>query len=209
LCGLCLLLVVLSEVADADDADFDYDIFRFNDTLTVWLDITPVLTQSKMEDLLAGLNISILIEVEIKRPRKLVLSKTLASGKAAVLISRRLTQDIYQLRIARDTVAERTFKDQLALSDYLADSLVIPVAALAGIGGGDVYLDISLKSKSYSNNTLDDIRPRQKGAAERNRGDDTEFFESLFSTFLDLIGFGTSSYHITTPIFSPGDLPSF
>jgi hypothetical protein len=71
--------LVLSGPAAAESADLEYDIYLVNDTLAVWLDLRPVLDQSKMEDLLAGLDLWLAVELKIEKPRKLFFSKTISS----------------------------------------------------------------------------------------------------------------------------------
>jgi len=207
--SMCLFLVILSGAAAADDADFDYDLFLHNDTLMLWIDVTPALTQPRMEDLLAGLDISIRIDIEVKRPRRLLFSKTIASTESVVVVSRRLARDTYRLHAVGAAAVERIFKNQLILSDFLADSLEIPVIPADVLAGQEVRLDIGLISKSHSNNTLGDYARLPEDTAGTGRRSDREFFESMFSAFLDLVGFGTSSYRFSTPSFFVDDLPAF
>lgn len=206
---ICLLALpffggTASAGGDSKDTDFDYDIFLTDDTLAVWLDITPVLTQSKMEDLLAGLDISMVIEIKIERPRKLLFSKILTSTRAAVLISHPLTEDIYRLRLVNFGDINREFKSQLELSDFLSDSLILKIAPKSLLENAvEASLRLAITSKSHSSNVLEGD-PGRPGT-----GADEEFFESLFSFFLNLIGFGQTSYRIVSPPFSLSELASF
>ncbi len=208
-CSLCLICLFFAAPLAAADPDFDYDIFLQDDTLMLWIDVTPVLTQSRMEDLLAGLDVFIEIDVEAERPRKLFFPKSLASKKSAAVISRHLARDTYRLRMTGTTADSRIFKNQLILSQFLADSLVVPVAAAEILQGKDIRLSVSLISKSYSNNLGAEAADIPEDSTDEGSTEDSEFFESLVSTFLDLVGFGTSSYRFTTPPFSVDDLPAF
>jgi len=205
---VCLCLGLAPPAAGSAEIDFDYDIFLAGDTLTLWLDVAPLLTQPRLEDLLAGLDVSIKIDVDVQRPRKLFFPATLASVSALVVISHPIAEDIYRLRIICGRLSERIFKSQLALSDFLADSLVLPLVPAQRIRGqGDLRLSFSLLSKSHSINMLDKALPEAADSVNQPPGDD-QFLESLFSTFLRLVGFGASSYQVTTPTFSPDELPS-
>lgn len=208
-CSLCLICLFFAAPLVAADPDFDYDIFLQDDTLMLWIDVTPVLTQSRMEDLLAGLDVYIEINVEAERPRKLFFSKTLASTKSAAVISRHLARDTYRLRMTGTTIDSRIFKNQLILSQFLADSLVVPVAAAEILQGKDIRLSVSLISKSYSNNIGAEAAGSPEDSTDAGSTEEREFFESVVSNFLDLVGFGTSSYRFTTPPFSVDDLPAF
>jgi hypothetical protein len=203
-----LLVWILPAAAASKDVDFDYDIFLAGDSLALWLDVRPVLTQPKMEDLLAGLQVSIAVTADAVRPRKLLFSKTIATAKAVLVISRRLAEDNYRLRIVDRTVRDYTFKSQLDLSDFLADSLVLDIVPADSLRGqAPIRLNLTLISKSHSNNTLPDL-PAATEADSTGTGKD-EFFETLLNSFLNLIGFGATTYHFSTPLFSPDDLASY
>jgi len=203
-----MLVWLLPAGASGKNLDFDYDIFVAGDTLAMWLDVRPVLTQPKMEDMLAGLQVSVAITAEAERPRKVLFTKTITTYKTVLVISRRLAEDTYRLRIIGRGARDYTFKSQLALSDFLADSLVLKIAPVDSLQGrSPLRLNLTLVSKSHSNNTMGDIPPVAADSAEV--GGDDEFFETLLNSFLSLIGFGATTYHFETPMFSPDDLTSF
>lgn len=196
--------------ADDAGADFDYDIFLVGDTLAVWIDIRPVLDQSRMEDLLAGLDLSLIIEMKAQRPRKLLFSKTIATARAALVISHPLTEDLYRLRLANFGRREWSFKSQIELSDFLADSLIFRLAPKSLLEEApQVRLNLDLVSKSHPSIILDDIEDSGTDSSGTGAGPDEEFFESLFSFFLNLVGFGQKTFHIETPFFRVKDLSSF
>lgn len=204
-----LLIWLLPAGVAGKEANFDYDIFVAGDSLSLWLDVRPALTQPEMEDLLAGLRVSIAVTIEAERPRKLLFSKTIAKTMTVLVMSRRLTEDTYRLRIIDRGVRDYSFESQLGLSDFLADSLVLNIIPADEINGrGPLRLSLTLVSKSHSNGSGDDLAG---AAADSVRAGDEgpEFFETLLNSFLNLIGFGATSYHFTTPLFSPDDLTSF
>ncbi len=204
-----LFVWLLPAGAAGKKIDFDYDIFLAGDSLALWLDVRPVLTQPKMEDVLAGLQVSIAITINAERPRRLLFSKTIATAKTVLVVSRRLAEDTYRLRIIDRTARDYTFKSQLDLSDFLADSLVLDIVPADSLRGrAPLRLDLTLVSKSHSNNTMDDL-PAAAEADSAGTGAGDEFFETLLNSFLNLIGFGATTYHFTTPLFSPDDLASF
>jgi hypothetical protein len=195
--------------ADSKEIDFDYDIFLTDDTLAVWLDITPVLDQSRMEDLLAGLNISVAMEIKVERPRKLLFYETLTTARALMTISHSLTEDIYRLKLVNAGIIERGFKSQLTLSGFLSDSLVVKVAPTELLDeAAKLRLKLYIESKSHSSNDLSSAT-RPRGGAEVEDQPEEEFFESLFSSFLNLIGFGKTTYKIISPYFNLDELTSF
>lgn len=210
LVGLCVVWYPPGARADSQELDFDYDIFLVNDTLALWLDVTPVLIQSRMEDLLSGLDISVGIDLKVERPRKLFFAETLASAKATLIISHPLTEDIYRLRLINLGAVDYEFQSQLELSDFIADSVILKIGPRKQFEvAAAIRLNLNLISKSHSNNILKDISPESDKSLNRDTGGGDAFFESLFSFFLTLTGFGTTSYKIVSPPFILDDLPSF
>jgi len=192
----------------AKQVEFDYDIFVVEDTLVFWLDITPALTQRKMEDLLSGLDIHIGIDIRLERPRRFLPARTLVKKRAALLISHPLTEDVYYLKTANPDVIKHKFESQLQLSDFLADSLVFKIAPVSDIGGdGRPRLRLNITCKSFTFKTMLG-RPggRDKDLLPADSSN-TEFFEDIFSVFFRLIGFGEESYRVISPLFDPADLP--
>ena len=209
LLSLCFFWTTGPVCAENRDIEFDYDIFLTGDTLAIWLDFTPILNQPKMEDLLAGLDLSILIDFKVEKPRRLAFSKTLATARAAVVISHPLTEDIYRLRLVNFGVFNYEFENQLELSDFLADSLVLKIVPQSHLAeDSDLRLNLKIVSKSHSSNILDEFPASSNKSGEAEQGGEEEFFESLLSLFLDIIGFGKTSYHVISPPFMIGDLVS-
>lgn len=212
LIGLTVIMVwpgVAPARGDTRDSNFDYDIFRLADTLAVWLDLTPIMTQERMEDLLSGLDLSITVECVVEKPRTLLPAKTVLKSLTIIVLSHPLTEDIYRLSLADGRVTTREFESQLALSDFLADSLVFRVAPGERVRPeGEVRLRLSLISKSHSPNTMGEGR-RSPMASVRPPQTSRSAFESAFSLFLDLVGFGENAYRIVTPPFAVDGLTSY
>jgi len=207
--AIFLLGLAMPLRAAGSDEEFDYDIFLIGDTLAVWIDVRPVLDQNRLEDLLAGLDVSLAIDLKVERPRKLLFSKTLASARAGVVISHPLTEDYYRLRLANFGYQDRRFESQIELSDYLADSLIFRLAPISSLEEApEVRLDLDLVSNSHSSNILKEVTDSSAAASGKSPGAESEFFESVFSFFLNMVGFGKTTFHIETPLFRVEDLPS-
>ena len=212
LIGLAVLAVwpgITPASGDTGEIDFDYDIFRLSDTLAVWLDVTPVMTQAKMEDLLAGLDISVAVECAVEKPRPILPAKTILKSTTVILMSHPLAEDIYRLSLSDGGVKTREFESQLALSDFLADSLIFRVAPAERVRPeGEIRLRLSLISKSHSPNMMGEGARLPKDRLQAPETPQT-VFESAFSLFLDLIGFGQTVYRIVTPPFAVDGLASY
>jgi hypothetical protein len=189
-------------------AEFDYDIFTINDSLAVWLDITPVFTQPKLEDLLSGLDIYIKMEIRLEQPRMFFFSKKLAALETSLLVSHPLTEDTYNLKILDFPLSIYKFKSQVLLSDFLADSLMFKIAALKQVNeSSKIRLSLKIVCKSLSSNALP---KRVNGLNNENGSTDStgvELFMDIFYFFFDVVGYGQDKYKITSPVFRLNELP--
>jgi hypothetical protein len=205
--AVMILLAAVSggRVAAADDAaPFDYDIFRQGDTLAVWLDLTPIMNQRRMEDLLAGLAVRITVDLRLEKPRWPLTARTLASARSVVTLARRLTEDAYYVQVAGLSTAQYKFNNQLELSDCLADSLVFPVTeASVSPPGERIRLTLNIACNSLNPNVLYGTSASTT-ASEGNAG----IFDRLFTLFNETIGLGADSYRLVSPLFDPAALPA-
>jgi len=202
---LCLTAATRLEAREGEIVP-DYDIFLNHDTLSVWIDLSPVLNQTRMEDLLAGLDLSLAVEISVEKPRRILFTRTLARARSILVLRRQLTEDNYRLRAVDFETRDYRFDNQMELSAHMADSLVfriIPRTALEAVT--DLRLKVQINVKSHSSSVLEEIGEKA-GEAEENGG---EVFESVFSFFLDLIGFGQTTYRLESPPFDLRQLASF
>lgn len=186
--------------------DFDYDIFIQKDTVSLWVDITPVLTQPRLEDLLAGLDIYVGLDFSLETKGTFGIYKNQIRHKTTIIISHKLIDDIYRLKILPNYKNERRFDNLMQLRQFLADSLVFaisPEELLPPEKPFRLSFDLMAKSGSYGllgisiEGHLDDEK----------RSEEIQFLENVFSQFLKIIGFGRSAYHVESPRFIIKDLP--
>lgn len=212
---LCLILVTVLGLfpaariqAQESTPDFDYDIFLRGDTISVWLDITPALNQSRMEDLLAGLAIVIDLDFKLETPRLLGFDKTIVSRQYRLVINRQVVEDLYCFRSSTAPARVLGYADQIGLSDYLADSLVFPLTVAKGLTGERIRMILEVDSKSMSENKINRTNEKPIEAEDRPELSEKDFMESLFERFLGAIGFGRTSYKIESSVFTVSDLIS-
>lgn len=205
---MTVVMIILAAVSAgnaraAETVSFDYDIFRQGDSLAVWLDLTPVMNQRRMEDLLAGLAVRITIDCRLEKPRRPLTARTLTSARSTVTLVRQLTEDAYYVQVAGSSAAKYKFKNQLDLSDCLADSLVFPLAALpVSTPAERVRLNLVIACNSLNPNILSDSSASPAGA-ENGAG----IFDRLFVLFAETVGLGADSYRTVSPLFDPAALP--
>lgn len=211
--GILMVIICLYAFPAATlgaDIEFDYDIFWIGDSLHCWLDPTPALTQQKMEDLLAGLDIYFSFELKLERPRKLLFTKTLIKRQAAVLISHPLTEDIYQIIYVGIPSARYEFDTQPEMYEFLSDSLLFALISRDSLeDSGHPRLNLSFSCKSMNPKGIlggPESRIEDMGLPEDSK---STVFNDVFGFFLEVIGFGESTYQITTPTFNPDNLDNF
>lgn len=204
---LSLLYCALISTAKADGESivFDYDIYKANDSIAVWVDITPILTQPVLEDLLAGLGISLNFHFKIEKSQRPFGHKTVYESKKELLVTHNLTKDNYHIEYSRISQDERFFTNQMDLSDYLADSLQFKVASTGLLSANDRYrLNIEILSRSISPSEADQ-NSEISGVAEQS-SEGGNFLGSVLDKFLKVIGFGEITYRIISPQFKIGQL---
>ncbi len=209
---LCILWCIPNHNCLADDTriDLDYDIFLINDTVAVWLDHSPVLTQPLLEDLLAGLYVRIDVSYRVESPPNPVFTKGLAEAERSLFINRDLTRDEYYLVIVNGQVDSITFSTHLEMVDYLSDSMevkLIPSEYLKKDEKIRIRFDVS--SKSMSRNKLDSQSSRSGENTSEDEASADRVINSVFSYFVDFIGFGEHKYQVISPSFTISSLDSY
>jgi hypothetical protein len=188
--------------------EFSYDIFLDGDTLSCWIDLTPVLNQDRMEDLLSGLSILIAVDARLENPRRFFFARTVSQRHTAVLITHQLTADRYGIQIKDDRLTVRQFENQMQIRSFISDSIIFHISPVEILNRKEKYrISLSVTSKSYSERELRDMFQSDSGRAALPPTGEKEPFESLFSSFIDLIGFGKISYQIISPPFTLDELP--
>lgn len=176
-----------------------YDIFLEQDTVKLWIDLTPALTQPLLEDLLSGLQITIQIELALRSPRTILWDAPILKRGDRLVLSHPLSDDYYAIEFLATTNRLRRFSDQPSMSAYLADSVDIPIALTDSLDERTKYkLSLAISCKSRTNSELDGSSGVDTSA--------TEAFESALRSFLDVIGFGESVIKIESPMFTLSSL---
>lgn len=208
----CVLWCIPGTLIRAEDSpvDFDYDIFLVQDTMMVWLDVTPVLNQALFEDLLAGLQIQIDIKYKAEYPPNPIFAETIRERQRTVYLRRDVTGDFYELIEVNGLQDTVLFSSQLDMSDYLTDSLEIRLLPVSVIRDGAklrLKMEIDTKSLPYKK-LVGNVRSRSE-AGDDNTAPAGQALNSVFSYFLEFIGFGEQKYQITTPTFKISSLESY
>jgi len=198
--SLIFCALISGAYADDESIEFDYDIYSAKDSIAIWLDLTPILTQPVLEDLLAGLDIFLSLHLKIEKSQRPFGHKTIYESKKDLLLTHNLTKDNYNISYSRHSQDKRSFSNQMDLSDYLADSLQFKLISLGQLSANDKYrLNIEILSRSIS--PLEVNKNSEFSSRVGQSSEDNNFLGSVLDKFLEIIGFGEITYRITSPQF--------
>ncbi|MCK5127492.1 MAG: hypothetical protein KAR42_14650 [candidate division Zixibacteria bacterium] len=190
--------------------DLDFDIFKVEDSMIVWLDVMPVITQTLMEDLFAGLSLRFDIRVRIEHPPNPVFAKTRIQKNIIIQVSRDLTHDNYSLLIIHSRIDSLLFRTQVDMSEFLTDSIEINLGSIRTIDKDEkLRANIEIYTKSFASKGADQPGQVDRGKPAGSIEDESDVIETLFSHFLEIIGFGKRSYRVISPTFTIQNLDSF
>ena len=200
ICGIIatvLTIIILCPTVEAADEDrFDYDIFRHNDTLTAWIDLSFILSEGNLKKLHDGIDLALEYRLTLATPRRFWGSRTITrSGDALKISYSRITEDYYTNRLDRGPETERRFVSLQELEDYLRDSVTSELAELDSL---DTHLKYTLEIEITSV-TLTALNQLSDG----NGFDSNQSaLKSLFNEFLKLTGYGRRELSVKSRPFS-------
>ncbi len=188
--------------AAQESAPFDFDIFEQNDSLTVWVDFSPLITSKRVARMKEGIDIAVEYQLALLRPRRIWGNEKMGSVYGAYQIGYRLiTEDYFLSDLTHDDISDRQFLSLSDLHQYLADSINIALAAVAPLDGSQRYfvrLGVTCVSLT-SLNLADGDQADESGKSA---------IRWLFKGFLDLTNFGREDYQAESRLFSLREISS-
>ena len=207
--GLLSLLAVVviffigSAQLRADELEaLDFDIFRSNGAVALRLDLAPLISSNRVEQMNEGIDMAIDCQLSLRRPRKLWGSETILEKHKLLKVGYRLVTEEYRLgELTRPGIAERTFISLAKLHQYLADSVIVSLGDIDKLDKQNrYYIDLKLTCISLTSFNL---------AADAKSGNNSESpVKFLFRQFLDVTNFGREDYELRSRPFSLDDLES-
>ena len=190
------LLIAVSTKAEAPPDNVEYDIVRYHDSLTIWLNLNRYLGETEFQSLREGIGYGLQWEVSLQRPRKLWGAETVTETASGLTIARRpVTEDFEILTPTPDSATARhIFLTRTDLRRYLSDSVLItllPIDSLTPQPRYQVKLVIQRISLTSLNLAADGESP----------GTDTSPLKFLFRQFLTLTGYGRDEFSTTSRSF--------
>ena len=199
-----LLAVAVLFIAPAPDGhsaeQLDFGVFDNEPRLAAWLDLAPLVSSTRVDNIRDGIDLVIDFQLTLKRPRRLWGAETVEVKGGTVRIGYRIVTEDFVLQTGgKDFQQSGRFATLAGMHRFLADSVVIDLTDYARLDSlSRYYLNLELTCISMTGYTL---APRSDSL--RN---DESALEYLFRHFLKLTGFGRESFSGRTLPFSPAEV---
>jgi len=199
---LAVVWVLMAQATSAqDDSEIDFDLFRVDEVITVWVDASCVLTAKRVQQLKDGVSVDVEVRLALKRPKRLWGETTCRQASTYFRLSHGVVTGLYRLdRPSGDSIITSTFPSLAKLHRQLSDSVVldmVPMACLEERRNYTLHLDIS----SISLTTLNLASP------DNPQTESDSPIRVLFTSFLDLTGHGRTDFSARSAPFSLSEIP--
>jgi hypothetical protein len=174
----------------------EYDIFKRDSLIAVWINLAPFLTAAQVERLKEGIDIALEYRVILSRPRRLWGAEQVERTTSLIRIGYRIVVEGYILSSAESGFEdERHFVSLARLHQFMADSIVIDVAHTDRFDPHRRYeMEIKLACIQLTNLNL--------ASDDRSSDESGSPVKYLFRKFLSFTGFGRKEYSAKSRPFS-------
>ena len=168
--------------------------------LGAWLDLSPLVTQSRVDKIRDGVDLLVDFNLNLNRPKKLFGAETVISQHGIVQIGYRIVTEDFIVRLAGDGLkGTGRFASQAELHRFLTDSIMVDLIEYSELDSLERYrLKMDLACISLTGLIL--------GSPPDSSGKDESALKYLFRHFLKITGFGRDSYSGETMPFSPAEV---
>jgi hypothetical protein len=195
------LLTPKTIVADETEV-LDYDIFKRDDSIAVWLNLSQFLTSKRVEYLKEGIDLVIEYQLTLKRPRRLWGSERIIKTTGSTRIGYRIVTEDYMVSAPiLGSAGNRHFLSLPKLHQYLNDSVVVNlVDCSALLPGGRYVLELKIACILLTALNL--------ASGTDTTAETSSPLKYLFQKFLSITGFGRDEYSAVSRPFSVTELDS-
>jgi len=193
---LILPLTVCPSLAAFDKKDFDYDIFRRDTALTIWMDLSFYLSKINQKKLTEGIDLALEYQLTLAVPKRFWGSNTVSRRTGIVKISyHRITEDYLLTSTENQPECDRRFIAKDKLLQFLSDSVFIALAPFDSLDRQKKHtLEIKLTGITLTALNL---------LSENDNTEDSQTpLKSLFKQFLNLTGYGRKEFTVNSRPFS-------
>jgi hypothetical protein len=179
----------------------DFDILRTGDSLTVWVDMEPLLTEERVDQMKQGIDLALQYELTLLRPRRIWGAQKMNSSTGYLRMGYRLVAEDFFLSHSLSTSdTDRHFLSLAPLGEYLTDSIQ---PALCNVDSLDqstrYYLELKITAISLTAFNL----ASEENAAE---GQESSPIRYLFKKFLEMTDFGREEFQFKSRLFSLSEI---
>ncbi|MDH3891737.1 MAG: hypothetical protein OEV49_11690 [candidate division Zixibacteria bacterium] len=178
----------------------DFGVMDAEPNLAAWLDLAPLMSNSRVEKIRDGVDFIIDFNLILNRPKRFFGAETVVKRHGIVQIGYRIVTEDFIVRMGGEGF-QRTgkFANLAELHRYLTDSIVVDLIDYSELDSLRRYrLKLELACISMSGLNLE---PSPDSSTE-----DESALKYLFRHFLKLTGFGRDSFSGQTLLFSPAEV---
>ncbi len=214
LLGAVIICLFLSSAGQlhADNAPFDYDIFIYDNRLTVDINCDRLLSEEMVESIKDGLPLHIDLTVTLKRSYSLWFDPALEKHSCSVTIDYKPFGSRFHLAIRsfEDRVINKSYKNINDLQAVLNESLLLICGHRENYNSGDnLYFDFNLELRRLTAEEIESASDWYSGEI-KNESDSgqksSKFQQKIFEQLVDITGMGPIKHHFSGFIFKLVDL---
>lgn len=196
-------LFAVKPIVAADKPELiEYDIFRHDSRISIWLNLAQFLSSKRVEHLKEGIDFALEYHLILSRPKRFWGAEQAAKATGSIKIGYRIVTEDYFLSTPKLSFEDgRRFVSLAKLHQFLADSIVVDIAHYDEL---DRHVRYTLEVKltcillTSFNLTSDDDSSDESDSP----------LKYLFRKFLQLTGFGREEYSVKSRSFLLSEVSS-
>ncbi|UCG62801.1 MAG: DUF4390 domain-containing protein [Candidatus Zixiibacteriota bacterium] len=194
------LVIAPGALAANDGEQIDFDIYTQDGFVTVWVDMSSLITSKRVNQMEDGIDIAVEYRLSLLRPRKLWGAEKLAESKGVFQVGFRvITENFFVSNLSSDSSSSKHFLSLAQFHKFLADSMSLKLAEIDSLAGDKrYYIELTLTCVSLTAFNIADT--------DESPEDDKSAVKWLFKEFLNLTNFGRQDYKVESRLFSLREL---
>jgi len=202
-CLVLLGFLVPRAILAADEPEpIEYDIFLRNGHISVWLNLSQLISSKQVERLKEGIDFAIEYRLILSQPRRLWGSKQVAETTGLIKVSYRIvTEDFTLSALKLGLESSRRFVSLAKLHQFISDSIVVDITDFQGLNRHRQYvLEVKLTCILLTTFNL--------ASGADSSGASESPLKYLFRKFLHITGFGHEEHSFKSRPFSLSEVRS-
>jgi hypothetical protein len=201
---ICLLLSPAGQL-HADNAPFEYDIFIYDNQLTVDINCDRLFSKEMVESIKEGLPLHIDLTVTLKKSYSLWFDPTLEKHNCNAVIEYKPFGARFHLimRSFEDSIISKSYKNIDGLKAILNESLLLVCGDRNNYKSKDnLYFDFNLELRRLTAQEIESASDWYSGETDSDSGQkSSKFQQQIFEQLVDITGMGPVRHQISGFIF--------